>query len=98
MSPSPTRISHSVFTPGPHNTKKQVHFNLTEDLADITPLPADLACFLGDPNDEQTDGSCPPIPLVTSSMLWPHNGDGQYHDTHIGGAQLKTYTIPLETT
>ena len=75
--------------------KKQVCFNLTEDLGDTPPLSNDLVPFLGDPTDEWNEAPCPPAPLVTSSLGQPCNDDGQCHDTPMGGAQPKTHTTPL---
>ena len=48
-------------------TKKHVHFELTQDLGYTLPLPDDLACYLGDPTDEWTNGPQLPDPLDTSS-------------------------------
>ena len=86
-----TGCSHSL--PGPvmeclpwGHTKKQVHFNLTEDLGGTLPLPDDLAHFLEDPTGEWTDAAHPPSPLTTSSPRQPHDSDGQCHDTPMGGA------------
>ena len=36
-------------------TRKQVHFDLTKDMNDTPPLPADFAHFLGGATDEQID-------------------------------------------
>ena len=76
-------------------TKKQVCFNLTKDLDKTLPLPADLACFLGDVTDEWIDGPCPPAPLSLSSLRWPSNGDHLCHDILMGEAWPKTHTTPL---
>ena len=48
--------------------KKQVCFEPTKGLDNTLPLPNDLAYFLEDPTDEQTNASHLPAPSVTSSL------------------------------
>ena len=73
-------------------TRKQVCFNLTEDLGDTLPSPADLAHFLGDDTDEWMYGLCPPALSAMSSPRPPSNGDNQCHGTPMGGSWPKTST------
>ena len=70
--------------------RKQVHFDLTDDLGDTLPLPANLACFLGDATNEQFNVPCPPAPSTISSPWPPSNSSDQHCANPTGGAQLKT--------
>ena len=62
-------------------TKKQVHFNLTEDLGNTPPLSPDLAHFLGHITDKQIDAAHPPVPSSMSFPRPPSDGKNQHHDT-----------------
>ena len=48
--------------------RKQICFNLTDDLGDALPLPADLVSFLGDAADEWINSSHPPAPSAMRSL------------------------------
>ena len=49
------------------HTRKQVCFDLTEDLGSALLLPTDLAHFLGDTTDKHVDTPHPPAPSAMSS-------------------------------
>ena len=77
--------------------RKQVHCNLTKDLDDTLPLPADLAHFLGDATDEHIDASCPPAPLVKSyqAMVIAHSVTPLWEDPSQRPIQLHQTCLQL---
>ena len=72
--------------------RKQVQFDLDNDLGDMQPLPAYLISFLGDATDEWTNASIHLPPSAMSSLRSSSNGDSQHHAIPLGGAWPKTGT------
>ena len=72
--------------------RKQVQFELGDDLGDSLPLPADLASFLGGATDELPNTPHPPAPSTRSSMRPSSSGDNRCCNTPTGEAQPKTGT------
>ena len=78
--------------------KKQVRFNMDEDLGENPTLPMDLTTFLKEGTaKEQDNAPSPSVPLTVDPWQLPHNDGQQCHPTYMGGASPKVPVIPSAT-
>ena len=76
--------------------KKQVRFNLDDDLGDDPLLPTHLATFLeGNAGNEQDNAPSPSPPLIVDPPQPPCDEGHQCHPTCSGGAQPKFTAKPM---
>ena len=75
--------------------KKQVRFDMDEELGDDPTLPLDLTTFIvGGMAEELDDAPNPSTPLPLDSPQLPPSEGPQCHPTYMGGACPKVPTKP----